>query len=78
MRLTWRVSRLEARLAAPGTGPDDDAETVAHWASLWIETGMEKARATTLAQEFLEYCQTTGQTVTIAVLNRWAHCQTEA
>lgn len=73
-----RPAELMEMMWAKENGGSYDPETVAHWASLWVGVGMDEARATTLAQEFLEYCQTAGQTVTIAALNKWAHCQTEA
>ena len=39
-----RIKRLEREWDDPAhTGPDP--ETVAHWASLWIDAGMEESRA---------------------------------
>ena len=57
-------------MGPPGP-PGPDPETVAHWASLWIDAGMEEPRATALALEFLEYCQATGQEVAFSALMKW-------
>lgn len=76
MRLTGRVVKLEARLAAPGTGPDNPgAETVELWASLWIAAGLEESRAKAAALEFLLYCHMMGKAPTFGYgpggLLRW-------
>ena len=71
MRLNGRVTKLEARLTAPGTRPDDDAE-VELWASLWTAAGLEESRAKAAALEFLIHCQSTGVTPTISASNKLA------
>ena len=76
MTLEGRIKRLEREWDHPAN-PGPDPETVAHWASLWIDAGLEEPRATALALEFLEYCQATGQAPTIMVLNKLAHCESE-
>jgi hypothetical protein len=70
MTLEGRIKRLERERDHPAhSGPDP--ETVKHWASLWIEAGVEESRATALALEFLEYCQATGQEVAFSTLMKW-------
>ena len=67
-----RIKRLERERDYP-TNPGPDPETIAHWARLWIEAGMEESQAMALALEFLEYCQATGQDrsfVTLVKLER--------
>ena len=72
MTLEGRIKRLERERNHPANlGPDP--ETVAEWARLWIEAGMEEPRAKTAALGFLEYCEATGQTLTFAALNMLAH-----
>ena len=51
--------------------PGPDPETIAHWARLWIEAGMEESQAMALALEFLEYCQATGQDRSFDILMKW-------
>jgi len=51
-----RIKRLEREWDYPAD-PGPDPETIAHWARLWIEAGMEESQAMALALEFLEYCQ---------------------
>ena len=70
MTLEGRIKRLEREWDHPAH-PGPDLETVAHWASLWIDAGMEEPRATALALEFLEYCQATGQEVAFSTLMKW-------
>ena len=70
------TKRLERQRDHPAN-PGPDPETVAEWARLWIEAGMEEPRATVAALEFLIHCQSTGVTPTIAALNKWAHCESE-
>ena len=65
-----RIKRLEREWDHPAN-PGPDPETIAHWARLWIEAGMEESRATALAPEFLEYCQATGQEVAFSTLMKW-------
>ena len=76
MTLEGRIKRLEREWDHPAH-PGPDPETVAHWASLWTALGIEEPRATALAREFLEYCQSTAEKPTIAALNKWAHCESE-
>ncbi len=84
MRLTGRVSKLEARLTA--TGPEDDAE-IELWASLWAEARvwqeagdrenvqvLEKDRVA--ARWFFTYCRSAGEKPTFAALSKMAHCET--
>ena len=47
---------------------------MAHWASLWIDAGMEESQAKAAALEFLIHCQSTREKPTFTVLNKWAHC----
>ena len=70
MTMEGRIKRLEREWDHPAR-PGPDPETVAHWASLWIDAGMEEPRATALALEFLEYCQATGQEVAFSTLMKW-------
>ena len=70
MTMEGRIKRLEREWDHPAH-PGPDPETVAHWASLWIDAGMEEPRATALALEFLEYCQATGQEVAFSTLMKW-------
>ncbi len=85
MRLTGRVSKLEARLTA--TGPEDDAE-IELWASLWAgarvwqEAGdrenvqvLEKDRVA--ARGFFAYCRFAGEKPTFAALSKMADCETD-
>ena len=85
MRLSGRVCKLEERLTAPGTGPNDEAE-VELWASLWAGARLwpevrkpenapilEEDRVA--AREFFAYCRSTGEKPTIAALNKWAHSE---
>ena len=67
MTLEGRIKRLEREWDHPAN-PGPDPETVAHWASLWIDAGMEESQSTALALEFLEYCQATGQEVAWSTL----------
>ena len=39
-----RIKRLEREWDCPAN-PGPDPETIAHWARLWIEAGMEESRA---------------------------------
>jgi len=64
-----RIKRLEREWA--NSGPDP--ETVAEWARLWIEAGMEESRAMAEALEFLEYCEATGQEVAFGTLVKLAY-----
>jgi len=64
-----RIKRLEREWA--NSGPDP--ETVAEWARLWIEAGMEESRAMAVALEFLKYCEAMGQAPTFAALLTWAY-----
>ena len=70
MTLEGRIKRLEREWDHPAhQGPDP--ETVAHWASLWIDAGMEESRAMAEALEFLEYCEATGQEIAFLTLTKW-------
>ena len=73
MTLEDRIKRLECEWDYPAN-PGPDPETVKHWASLWIDAGMEKSLAKTLALGFLVHCLSTGVMPKIAALNKWAHC----
>jgi hypothetical protein len=64
-----RIKRLERGWANPGPDP----ETVKHWASLWIDAGMEEPWAMAEALEFLEYCEATGQEVAFGTLVKLAY-----
>ena len=75
MTLEGRIKRLEREWDHPAH-PGPDPETVAHWASLWIDAGMEEFRAKAASLEFLIHCQSTGEKPTIAALNKWAHSET--
>ena len=77
MTLEGRIKRLEREWDLPAN-PGPDPETVAHWARLWIEAGMEESQAKAAALEFLIHCQSTAEEPTIAALNKWAHCEAEA
>ena len=68
--LEGRIKRLEREWDYPAN-PGPDPETVKHWASLWIEAGLEEPRATALALEFLEYCEATGQDTSFFTLGKW-------
>ena len=68
--LEGRIKRLEREWDYPAN-PGPDPETVAHWARLWIEAGMEESRAMAEALEFLEYCQATGQDKSFVTLMKW-------
>jgi len=68
--LEGRIKRLEREWAYPAN-PGPDPETVAHWASLWIDAGMEESRAMAEALEFLEYCEATGQEIAFLTLTKW-------
>ena len=70
MTMEGRIKRLERDWDYPAN-PGPDPETVAHWARLWIEAGMEESRALAEAREFLEYCQATGQEVAFSTLANW-------
>ena len=70
MTLEGRIKRLERERDYPAN-PGPDPETVAHWARLWIEAGMEESQAMALALEFLEYCQATGKDKSFVTLMRW-------
>ena len=72
MTLEVRIKRLERQRDHPAH-PGPDPETVAEWARLWIEAGMEESRAMAAALAFLEYCQTMGQAPTFNALNMLAH-----
>ena len=65
-----RIKRLEREWDHPAN-PGPDPETVAHWASLWIDAGMEESQAKAASLEFLEYCQATGQEVAFSTLMKW-------
>ena len=67
MTLDGRIKRLEREWDHPGLDP----ETVTEWTRLWTEAGMEESQATALAQEFLEYCQVTGQDRSFDTLGKW-------
>ena len=73
MTLEGRIKRLERERDHPAK-PGPDPETVKHWASLWIEAGMEESQAKAAALEFLIHCQSTREKPTFTVLNKWAHC----
>ena len=75
MTLEGRIKRLEREWDHPAN-PGPDPETIAHWASLWIDAGMEEFRAKAASLEFLIRCQSTGEKPTIAALNKWAHSET--
>jgi len=65
-----RINRLEREWDHPANlGPDP--ETVAEYAVLWIEAGIEESRAMAVALEFLEYCQATGQDRSMFTLGKW-------
>ena len=65
-----RINRLEREWDHPANlGPDP--ETVAQWASLWSTAESEESWATALAQEFLGYCQATGQERSFFTLGKW-------
>ena len=83
MRLNGRVTKLEARLAAP-----EDEDEVQLWAQFfasarrWPEDKettedhiLEVDRRVT--REFFAYCRSIGEKPTIAALNKWAHSGTE-
>ena len=70
MTLGSRIKRLEREWDCPAN-PGPDPETIAHWARLWIEAGVEEPQATALALEFLEYCEATGQEVAFLTLTKW-------
>ena len=63
MTLEGRIKRLEREWDHPAH-PGPDPETVELWASLFTNAGIgiEESRAKAAALEFLEYCQTMGQT----------------
>ena len=65
-----RIKRLE-RERDHAAHPGPDPETVAHWASLWIDAGMEESLAKAAALGFLEYCEATGQEVAFLTLSKW-------
>ena len=65
-----RIKRLERDWDHPAH-PGPDPETVAHWASLWTEAGMEESQSTALALEFLEYCQMMGKAPAFGYLVMW-------
>ena len=67
-----RINRLERKRDHPAH-PGPDPETIAHWASLWIDAGMDESLAKAAALGFLIHCQSTGEKPTIAALNKWAH-----
>ena len=77
MTMEGRIKRLEREWDYPAH-PGPDPETIAHWASLWIDAGMEESRATAAGLEFLIHYQSTGEKPTIAALNKWAHREAEA
>ena len=70
------IKRLERQRDYPAN-PGPDPETVSHWASLWIEAGMEESQAKAAALEFLIHCQSIGVMPTITALNKWAHCESD-
>ena len=85
MRLSGRVSRLEAQVTATASADDADVQLWARFfasAQRWPED-----RETTknhilevdrqVAREFFGYCQSTSEKPTFAALNKWAHCETE-
>ena len=65
-----RIKRLEREWDHPAH-PGPDPETIAHWASLWIDAGFEESVAMAAALEFLEYCQATGHEVAFSTLMKW-------
>ena len=44
MTMEGRIKRLEREWDCPAN-PGPDPETIAHWARLWTEAGMEESRA---------------------------------
>jgi len=68
--LEGRIKRLE-RAWDHSANPGPDPETVASYARLWIDAGMEESQAMALALEFLEYCQATGQEIAFLTLTKW-------
>ena len=70
MTMEGRIKRLEREWDHPAN-PGPDPETVAEYARLWIDAGMEEFRARALALEFLEYCQATGQDRSFLTLMKW-------
>ncbi len=70
MTLEGRIKRLEREWDHPAH-PGPDPETIAEYARLWIDAGVEEPRATALALEFLEYCQATGQDRSFDTLMKW-------
>ena len=70
MTLEGRIKRLERERDHPAH-PGPDPGMVAHWASLWIDAGVEEPQAMAEALEFLEYCQATGQEVAFSTLMKW-------
>ena len=70
MTMEGRIKRLEREWDCPAN-PGPDPETIAHWARLWTEAGMEESQATASALEFLGYCQATGQEVAFSTLMEW-------
>ena len=65
-----RIKRLEREWDHPAH-PGPDPGMVAHWASLWIDAGVEEPQAMAEALEFLEYCQATGQDRSFDILMKW-------
>ena len=65
-----RIKRLEREWDCPAN-PGPDPETVAEYVYLWTDAGVEESQATALAQEFLEYCQVTGQDRSFDTLGKW-------
>ena len=63
MTMEGSIKRLERQRDYPAN-PGPDPETVKHWASLWIEAGVEEPRAKAAALEFLLYCQIMGKAPT--------------
>ena len=63
MTMERSIKRLERQRDYPAN-PGPDPETVKHWASLWIEAGVEEPRAKAAALEFLLYCQIMGKAPT--------------
>ena len=76
MTMEGRIKRLEREWDHPAN-PGPDLETIAHWASLWIDAGMDESLAKAADLEFLIHCQSTGEKPTIAALNKWAHWESE-
>ena len=74
MTLEGHIKRLERERDHPAN-PRPDPETVKHWASLWIDAGMEESRAMAEALKFLTHCQSTGVTPTFMALNKWEQCE---